>query len=141
MRTVTTERTTHPVLIFWIVAGWIGFCLLPWYMLDDGLWSFEWLVDGYPFDEDYAPAAFLIVAAIILALCVYIAAFRERDGERLMPWSGGASHPRNLAIQLEAWWPLLKSTFLSMGKLVSLLWLPVLFGRGILYGGFTGATP
>lgn len=96
---------------------------------------------GFVIEDFGAPAAFLIVAAIILALCVYIAAFRDRDGERLMPWSGGASHPRNLAIQLEAWWPLLKSTFLSMGKLVSLLWLPVLFGRGILYGGFTGATP
>ena len=29
-------------------------------MVDGGLWSFEWLVDGYPFDDDYAPAAFLI---------------------------------------------------------------------------------
>ncbi|GAA4643393.1 MFS transporter [Pontixanthobacter gangjinensis] len=92
--------------------------------------------------EDYgAPAAFLIVAMIILVLCAYIAAFREREGERAMPWSEGTAHPRNLEIQIEAWWPLLKSTVLSMGKLVSLLWLPVLFGRGILYGGLTGATP
>ena len=50
----------HPVLIFWITAGWLGFLVLPWYMVDGGLWSFEWLVDGYPFDDDYAPAAFLI---------------------------------------------------------------------------------
>ena len=48
------------VLIFWIIAGWVGFCLLPWYMVEDGIWSFEWLVDGYPFDEDYAPGLFLI---------------------------------------------------------------------------------
>ncbi len=60
MSTVSAEKTTHPVLIFWILAGWVGFCLLPWYMLEDGLWSFEWLIDGYPLDEDYAPAAFLI---------------------------------------------------------------------------------
>ncbi len=53
-------KTARPVLIFWIVAGWVGYCLLPWYMVEDGLWSFEWLVDGYPFDEDYAPALFLI---------------------------------------------------------------------------------
>ena len=58
--TDTTTKTTHPVLIFWIIAGWVGFCLLPWYGVEDGLWSFEWLFDGYPFDEDYAPAAFLI---------------------------------------------------------------------------------
>lgn len=29
-------------------------------MVDGGLWSFEWLIDGYPFDDDYAPAIFLI---------------------------------------------------------------------------------
>ncbi len=59
MRTLTTEQTTHPVLIFWIIAGWVGFFLLPWYGVED-FFTFEWLVDGYPFDEDYAPAAFLI---------------------------------------------------------------------------------
>ena len=56
-------KTTHPVLIFWIVAGWVGYCLLPWFMVEDGIWSFEWLVDGYPFDPDYAPALFLIAQA------------------------------------------------------------------------------
>lgn len=59
MRTLTTEQTTHPVLIFWIVAGWVGFFLLPWYGVEE-FFTFEWLMDGYPFDEDYAPAAFLI---------------------------------------------------------------------------------
>ncbi len=48
------------MLIFWIAAGWAGFCLLPWYGIEDGFWRLEWLFDGYPFDEDYAPAAFLI---------------------------------------------------------------------------------
>jgi len=60
VRIAASERTTHPVLIFWIAAGWVGFCLLPWYGVEDGFFSFGWLVDGYPFDEDYAPAAFLI---------------------------------------------------------------------------------
>ena len=49
-------------MIFWIVAGWVGFCILPWYGVEDGFFAFEWLIDGYPFDEDYAPAAFLILA-------------------------------------------------------------------------------
>jgi MFS transporter, PAT family, beta-lactamase induction signal transducer AmpG len=96
---------------------------------------------GLVIDEFGARAAFLIVAALIFALSVYIAALREREGERLMPWSGGEAHARNLSIRLEAWWPLLRSTFLAMGRMVSLLWLPVLFGRGILYGSFAGATP
>ena len=60
MREASAEKTAQPVLIFWILAGWFGFCLLPWYMVEDGLWSFGWLVSGYPFDEDYAPALFLV---------------------------------------------------------------------------------
>ena len=50
----------HPVLFLWICAGWVGYLLLPWYGIEDGFFRFEWLIDGYPFDDDYAPAAFLI---------------------------------------------------------------------------------
>lgn len=96
---------------------------------------------GFVIEDLGAPAAFLAVAAIVFALCLYIAAFREREGERRLPWSRGEAHERNLAIQLEAWWPLLKTTFGALTKGVSLLWLPVIFGRGILYGTFTGGTP
>ncbi|MDX6750096.1 iron ABC transporter permease (plasmid) [Geminicoccaceae bacterium 1502E] len=35
--------------------------LLPWYMLDDGLFSFVWLADGYAGDRDYAPALFQVL--------------------------------------------------------------------------------
>ncbi len=45
----------------WLAVGVIGFCALPWYVLDEGLWSFEWLTGGYPFDTDYAPALFLLL--------------------------------------------------------------------------------
>ena len=48
-----------PVLIFWIIAGWVGLTLLPWYGVEDGFLSFQWLVDGWPLDEDFAPALFL----------------------------------------------------------------------------------
>ncbi len=47
-------------MLLWLSVGIVGFCLLPWYVLEDGLWSFEWLFDGYPFNTDYAPAAFLL---------------------------------------------------------------------------------
>ncbi len=59
MRAVTTEKTTHPVLIFWIVTGWVGFALLPWYGVED-FWFLDWLTEGWPTDSDYAPAAFLL---------------------------------------------------------------------------------
>ena len=44
----------------WLVIGLIGYCVLPWYVLEDGFWGWEWLIDGYPFDTDYAPAIFLL---------------------------------------------------------------------------------
>lgn len=96
---------------------------------------------GFVIEDFGATAAFSIVSGIIFALCAYIASFREREGERRMPWSEGKANQRNLEIQLESWWPLLKTTFSSVTRMVSLLWLPVLFARGILYGGFTGGTP
>ena len=96
---------------------------------------------GFVIQDFGAPAAFLIVAAIIFTLCLYIAAFRERVGERRLPWSEGQAHERNLKIQLEAWWPLLKTTFGSLTKAASVLWLPVIFGRGTMYGTLTGMTP
>jgi len=45
----------------WLLIGAAGFCLLPWYTLEDGFWAFEWLFDGYPFETDYAPGLFLLI--------------------------------------------------------------------------------
>ncbi len=38
----------------------MSYGLVPWYGIEDGFFSFVWLLDGYPFDTDYAPAAFLV---------------------------------------------------------------------------------
>ena len=38
----------------WLIVGLIGYCLFPWYSLDDPFWSFEWM-GSYP-DADTAPA-------------------------------------------------------------------------------------
>ncbi len=55
------ERTQiPPALILWIIAGWVGFALCPWYGVEDGFFSFGWLAGGYPFEEEYSPAAVLI---------------------------------------------------------------------------------
>ena len=48
-------------IALWLTVGLLGFCVLPWYVLEDGLWSFEWLRDGYPYDTDYAPGLFLLL--------------------------------------------------------------------------------
>ncbi|MFK7859783.1 MAG: ABC transporter permease [Granulosicoccus sp.] len=65
----------------WLLIGLFGFCILPWYILEDGLWGFEWLVDGYPFDTDYAPALFLIMQGEKLWLAPMLFFL-------LLPWIG-----------------------------------------------------
>ncbi len=81
MRTDHSEAVSQPVLIFWIIIGWVGFMVLPWYALEDVFFSFEWLFDGYPFDSDYAPAAFLVtqgeklwLAPLVLPIVAVLAA-------------------------------------------------------------------
>ena len=88
MRNDSLEQTVHPVLIFWILIGWIGFFVLPWYGIEDGFFLFEWLVDGYPFDPDYAPAAFLLaqgeklwLAPLLPVLILPLFVMRQRKTE------------------------------------------------------------
>ncbi|EPX77776.1 ABC transporter permease [Litoreibacter arenae] len=90
MRNTTNTKTSHPALIFWIIAGWVGFLLLPWYGVEDGILSFEWLFDGYPFDDDYAPAAFLIgqgeklwLAPLVLPLALSVLALGRPKSDPL----------------------------------------------------------
>ncbi|WP_162652882.1 iron ABC transporter permease [Lentilitoribacter sp. Alg239-R112] len=67
------KNLSHPTLVLWIIVGWVGFCILPWYGSEEGIFSFEWLFYGYPFDEDYAPALFLILQGKKLWLLPVIA--------------------------------------------------------------------
>lgn len=87
MRSVSLEKTTHPVLIFWIIAGWVGYCVLPWYGVER-FWQLEWLLDGWPFDKDYAPAAVLLamgqklwLAPMALALIAPLAVLGRRKSD------------------------------------------------------------
>lgn len=88
-----------------------------------------------------ASAGYLLSAAFIGLITLYVLALRERPGERRLPWSAGKVHPRNEAIHLGAWLPIFKNTFSSMLLPISLLWLPVLMLRGFHYGAFTAITP
>ena len=71
MKQTTSTDIANPVLIFWILAGLVGFLLLPWYGVED-FFRFEWLTDGYPFDDDYAPGAFLIAQGEKLWLAPFV---------------------------------------------------------------------
>jgi len=83
------KQPANPILIFWIVIGLVGFFAVPWYGVED-FFKFEWLIDGYPFDADYAPAAFLLgqaeklwLAPLILPLLAPFAVLCKRKSDPL----------------------------------------------------------
>ena len=88
--TTSTKTRSQPTLLLWILVGWAGFLLLPWYLVDGGLFSGQWLVDGYPFDENYAPAAFLIMQGeklwltpLLIPLVMPLFAFKREKSDPL----------------------------------------------------------
>jgi PAT family beta-lactamase induction signal transducer AmpG len=83
----------------------------------------------------HGPAAGYLVASLVVA-CVLIfgISIRERDGEGRFPWSNGKAHPRNVAVQVAAWMPLLLSSAKSMLAPLSLIALAIFFVRSMPSG-------
>lgn len=76
-------------VLIWLVVAWTGFLALPWYAVEDGFWSLQWVVDGFPFD-DYSPLAVLLAAGeslwispIVLFLLIPVAAIWTRKTDPL----------------------------------------------------------
>lgn len=47
-------------IALWLLAGLVGFCVLPWYSVESGFWSFSWLFTEF-LSEDTSPALFQIL--------------------------------------------------------------------------------
>jgi PAT family beta-lactamase induction signal transducer AmpG len=65
-------------------------------------------------------ATFLFFLPLILAITLYVVFLRERPGEKRFPWSDGATSQINLDRHVGAWWPIFKTTILSLIKVDSL---------------------
>lgn len=66
--------------------------------------------------------AFTVAAGVGL-VSLMVSVFRERPGERLLPWSAGHASAECVARQQAAWWPLLKGVFAAVTKPLTLLFL------------------
>ena len=53
IKSLTTK--TNATVSLWLAVGFLGCLLLPWYGIEDGFFSFEWMISDYLFDSDYAP--------------------------------------------------------------------------------------
>lgn len=83
----------------------------------------------------YGAAAGYLAAAIVVGLVLTFGILiREREGEGRFPWSGGVAHPRNIALQVEAWKPLLVNSAKSMLAPLSLIALIIFLVRSMPSG-------
>ncbi|MGF1594300.1 MAG: ABC transporter permease [Kiloniellaceae bacterium] len=74
----------------WLAVGWVGFLVLPWYGIEYGFWSFDWLFEGYPLDRDSAPGLLQVftggkpwLAPLAIALLAPLAVITRRKSDPL----------------------------------------------------------
>ena len=92
--------------------------------------------------QDFGIGVGLVGLALIPGLVMtYGMIIRERDGERRLPWTQGASHPDNVAIQVEAWKPLVVNALKAIVLPMSLILLPILLIRSLPAGAFEAFHP
>ncbi|MHA7819872.1 MAG: MFS transporter [Erythrobacter sp.] len=87
------------------------------------------LIALYGVQAGYLVAAFVVALVLGFGICI-----REREGEKRFPWSKGVAHPRNEALRIDAWMPLLANSAKSMVAPLSLIALVVFLTRGMLPG-------
>lgn len=87
------------------------------------------------------PAAALALAAIIAAILILVLIVRERDGERLLPWTSGAASQRSLALHLGAFGPILRNLLSAMFTRQTLLLVPSFVASQAGWGIFLGLAP
>lgn len=105
-------------LLFWLGLGWFGILILPWYHAYDGFWSFIWVSDGWPWDDEYAPGVLQIlwfdrvwlVPLLVLLALPFSVVWRPRTHpsvSRMLRFCGGAGlfwlFLQGFAIGLRGW--------------------------------------
>jgi PAT family beta-lactamase induction signal transducer AmpG len=76
----------------------------------------------------------LLLAGFVAVASGFVSLFRERPGERLMPWSKGQASAECQARQQDAWWPILKGLFKALIVPTTIIFL---LGIGLSQATFT----
>lgn len=85
--------------------------------------------------------AMVVNAVIITSILMLLIVFRERPGEKILPWSPGMTSSENLARHAGAWKPLVVTTFRELVRPDSLKLIVGLFLLGSIYGTYLGVQP
>ncbi|HMA98272.1 MAG TPA: MFS transporter, partial [Wenzhouxiangella sp.] len=76
----------------------------------------------------------LLLAAFVAVASGFVSLFRERPGERLMPWSKGQPSSECQERQQDAWWPIISSLFKALLVPTTIIFL---LGIGLSQATFT----
>jgi PAT family beta-lactamase induction signal transducer AmpG len=87
------------------------------------------------------PVAITMNAVVVGSILALLLVFRERPGEKILPWTAGGACSENLARHASAWKPLLKTTFGELLRVDSLKLILGLFMLGVIYGTYLGVQP
>ncbi len=87
------------------------------------------------------PGAMIGNAAFVVVVLMIMVVFRERPGERLLPWTAGVPSAESAARQAGTWWPLIKSVWKAMVTRDAGLLAVAQIATGLLYGFYVGAMP
>lgn len=116
--TAATRRPLDPIVVLWTAVGLFGYAVLPWYGVEGNFFSFSWLLDGFPLDDDVAPALALVLqgkklwlAPLLLPLLAPLLLWRRRKSDpafgRLLMTAGVAGMAwmlvQGLGIGLRGW--------------------------------------
>ena len=98
-------------------------------------------LSGYLIAYVGLPTAVLTLATIIAAILLLVLIVRERPGERLLPWTSGASSQRNLDLHLGAFGPIIRNLVAAMFTRQTLILIPALIAVVAAWGIFLGLAP
>ena len=87
------------------------------------------------------PGAMMGNAAFVVVVLMIMVVFRERPGERLLPWTSGEPSPISASRQAGTWWPLITSVWKAMFTRDAGLLAVAQVMSGMVYGYYVGAMP
>ncbi len=87
------------------------------------------------------PTAMLAVATIVAGILLLVVMFRERPGEKVLPWLEGEASAESVARHVGQWKPIFVTTFRELIRPDSLKLMTGLFLLGCIYGVYLGVQP
>jgi len=132
-------------VLLWLIVGIVGFFCLPWYVQEDGFWSFSWVAGMWSSEEESVSAFFQVfsnqrywlLVLLLPLLSLFILAFKESKSSLYSEQQDEKSRPGMLPTNSSAILAISNSNQFSNLLIISgSLGLFYLVSQGFLFNGF-----